>query len=65
MEKIKTLQEVKEEHILNVLLHFDGNRSATARAIGMTVRNLRTILKGMKEAGEEVPESPYSLTRHK
>lgn len=65
MERIETLQEVKENHILRVLRHFNGNRSKTAQALGVSVRGLRNTLKILKEAGLPVPAPEHKQSKGK
>jgi DNA-binding NtrC family response regulator len=49
-----TLEQVKQAHILRVLAHNEGNRSATARQLGVSRKTLeRRLGPGHESAGEE------------
>jgi len=48
MEKIKTLREVEDEYIVEVLKKLEGNRAKTTKALGVSLRTLRIRLKNIK-----------------
>ncbi|MEM8727666.1 MAG: sigma-54 dependent transcriptional regulator [Chlamydiota bacterium] len=41
---IVTIKELEKKHILRVLDHFDGNRTRSAKALGISIRTLRNKL---------------------
>lgn len=45
LDRIATLEEAEKQHILLALLHFQGNRTATAEALGISIKGLYTKLK--------------------
>lgn len=38
---VRSLRDIEEEAIYNALLHFDGNKTKTAQALGIHIRTLR------------------------
>jgi len=55
MRRIPTLLEVERRHILNTLQVCGNNRTATAKALGLSVRGLRTKLHRYQQAGFAIP----------
>lgn len=53
-----TLEQIEREAILAALRHFRGNRTATARALGISARTLTTRIKDYKDCGYDVPPPP-------
>lgn len=51
------LTEVRRLVILETLRHYDGNRSRTAEALGVSARTIRNKIKQYRELGIEVPDS--------
>lgn len=50
------LEDVQREVILNALARFNGNRTQTARALGVSVRTIRNKIRTYREQGIPVPE---------
>ncbi|QDG51372.1 sigma-54-dependent Fis family transcriptional regulator [Persicimonas caeni] len=50
------LDDVQREVILNALARFNGNRTQTARALGVSVRTIRNKIRTYREQGIPVPE---------
>jgi ActR/RegA family two-component response regulator len=48
-----TLEQVKQAHIERVLAHHDGNRSATARQLGVSRKTLERRLGRLAGDGDE------------
>lgn len=53
-----TLEEIEREAILAALRYHKGNRTATARALGISARTLITRIKDYKDCGYDVPPPP-------
>ena len=49
------LLDLEREHILSTLRQCRGNRTHTARSLGISVRGLRIKLAGSAEMGVDVP----------
>lgn len=49
------LTDVRRKIILGTLDRFDGNRTQTAKALGVSLRTIRNKLRDYREAGVEVP----------
>lgn len=61
MNKIKTLAEVEREYILKTLEHFDGNKTLTAQALGVSQKTIYNKLNHyMNQKGVE-PVSDRAL----
>lgn len=61
-EESKTIKDLERETILNCLDAHSGNRTHTAKALGMSLRTLRHKLKQYREEGVPVTparQSPY------
>lgn len=44
-ENVLTLAEVEKNHILKIFTQFEGNRTKSALALGISIRTLRNKLK--------------------
>lgn len=53
------LTDVRRKIILGTLERFDGNRTRTAEALGVSLRTIRNKLRDYRELGIDVPESNY------
>ncbi len=53
---LRTLSEIEQEAILEALKACKGNRSATARALKISLKTLQTRLSGYRRAGVEIPD---------
>jgi DNA-binding NtrC family response regulator len=51
-----TLEEVERELICETLAHKNGNRTQTARVLGISVRSLRDKIRDYRTNGLRVPE---------
>lgn len=51
----KTLEQIEKEHILSVLRQHEGNRTATAEALQVSIRTLRNKLNLYRDQGESIP----------
>ncbi len=51
------LTDVRMRVILKTLEHFDGNRTRTAEALGVSLRTIRNKIRDYKERGHDVPDS--------
>ncbi len=60
---IDTLVVHERKYIVAVLQHMDGNRSAAAKVLGISLRGLQYILARWRRDGHEVPESLHSKAR--
>ena len=49
-----TLAEVEREHILHTLIYCRGNRTRTAKFLGISIRCLRNKLHEYKQSGSDV-----------
>ena len=58
--RIKLL-DLEREHILNTLRQCRGNRTHTARSLGISVRGLRIKLASYAEMGADVPPPAASI----
>jgi DNA-binding NtrC family response regulator len=56
----KTISEVERDMIINTLDHCLGNRTHTAKILGISIRTLRNKLNQYKEDGEDIPKSGTS-----
>jgi len=56
----RSIKEMEKEIILKALASHGGNRTHTAKSLGMSLRTLRHKLKSYREAGDDVAE--YSPT---
>jgi len=52
---MKTLEEVKNDHILHVLRYCDYRQNKAAQILGISVRGLRNIIDSNPEHFKEVP----------
>jgi hypothetical protein len=50
-----TVADVERRHILETLLHCDGNRTCAAKVLGISIRGLRTKLGKYQQEGFNVP----------
>lgn len=50
------LTDVRMRVIIKTLEHFDGNRTRTAEALGVSLRTVRNKIKQYREKGMDVPE---------
>lgn len=50
------LTDVRRKIILGTLERFDGNRTRTAEALGVSLRTIRNKLRGYRDSGIQVPE---------
>jgi hypothetical protein len=55
------LIDLEREHILNTLRQCRGNRTHTARSLGISVRGLRIKLASYAEMGADVPPPAASI----
>jgi two-component system response regulator FlrC len=55
---ILKLAEVERDYILLILWKCGGNRTETARSLGIAVRTLRIKLRQYRDEGELVPPAP-------
>ena len=62
--KIDTLVEHERKYIATVLRRLDGNRVATAAALGISTRGLQYIIARWRREGHDVPESNHSHSRN-
>jgi transcriptional regulator with PAS, ATPase and Fis domain len=53
----ESLTDVRKSIILRTLERFDGNRTKTAEALGVSTRTIRNKIADYREAGIEIPES--------
>ncbi len=54
------LRDVEQETILLALNHYDGHRTKTAKALGVSMRTLRNKLHIFRAKGIEVIPSAYN-----
>jgi DNA-binding NtrC family response regulator len=54
MDVIKTLRQVEEEHIIEVLKVFNGHRTKTSEALGISRKCLLNRVKSMHSRGMDV-----------
>jgi len=59
----KSIRDMEREIILNALEAHHGNRTHTAKALGMSLRTLRHKLKNYREEGVDVGGTPGKITR--
>jgi len=59
----KSIRDMEREIILNALEAHGGNRTHTAKALGMSLRTLRHKLKNYREEGVDVNGTPGKTTR--
>ena len=50
------MTDVRRKIILGTLERFDGNRTRTAEALGVSLRTIRNKLRDYKEKGIDVPD---------
>lgn len=65
MTLIRTLDEMERMTIMEVIAHFQGNRTKTAQTLGISLRNLRLKLARYRALGFHVPEHGNSLNQRK
>jgi hypothetical protein len=51
----RTLDEIERDHILQVLVHCAGNRTRSAKLLGISIRGLRMKLAAYARDGHAVP----------
>ena len=61
IDRTKRAMPATEQRALKALNKHKGNRRETAKALGISVVRLQTILRGLRESGVEVMESPHTL----
>jgi len=59
----KSIRDMEREIILNALEAHSGNRTHTAKALGMSLRTLRHKLKNYREEGVDIGGMPLKNTR--
>jgi regulatory Fis family protein len=59
-----TLATVEAQFIVQTLRHFQGNRTHSANALGISVRSLRDRIRVYREQGENVPGPQTSNADH-
>lgn len=50
----KTLDQVKQDHLMGALIFFNGNRSETSRALGISIRTVRNMISYLREEEPEI-----------
>ena len=55
--KIKTIKQLRNDMVINYLRIFDGHRTHTAKAMGVSIRSLRNYITEMRSEGIFVPEA--------
>lgn len=58
---ILTLAEIEREHVLKTLAHCSGNRTHTAKLLGISIRWLRIKLHEYRRAGFDVPTPNHKI----
>ena len=59
-----TLARIEREFILQTLRCNQGNRTRTARLLGISIRSLRDRIRHYRDQGESVPEPASFLPKH-
>jgi two-component system, response regulator FlrC len=57
----RTIMELERDVILTTLARMNGNRTHTAKALGITVRTIRNRLRKYRTAAAAIPEPPSEL----
>jgi two-component system, response regulator FlrC len=62
-EAIPTLADVERVHIIETLHRYGGNRTQTARSLGISIRCLRDKLHEYARRGFAIPEPQAGISR--
>jgi DNA-binding NtrC family response regulator len=57
----RTIMELERDVILTTLARLNGNRTHTAKALGITVRTIRNRLRKYRTAAAATPEPPAEM----
>lgn len=60
---MKTLKDLKRDHVIETLKFFHWNRAKAARSLGVSLRSVRIYIIEYRALGIEIPDSPYYKIR--